>query len=108
MGQILVAARILHAVWGGTPAVFITAHAFAAQAALKNPAEVELPDLNAAEQDVLDMPLEQLARADVVVPATDIVVSTVSRLADFDLSMTAPTSNTDTPNTSLASADDST
>ncbi|MEX2315629.1 MAG: TonB-dependent receptor [Pirellulales bacterium] len=46
------------------------------------PADSELPgpsNLDASEQDVLGMDLEQLATADVVVPAMDVAVSSVSR-----------------------------
>jgi iron complex outermembrane receptor protein len=83
MGQDQFAARILRAACGGALAVFVSVAVCAAQAQLENSAEAErpaeLPGLDSAEQDVLDMDLEQLSRADVVVPAMDTVVSTVSR-----------------------------
>ena len=82
MGQFQFSAPILGAVWSSALAILLAASICAAQDPIQGSAQAELPvpiGLDPAEQDVLGMDLEQLSRADVLVPAMDTVVSSVSR-----------------------------
>jgi iron complex outermembrane receptor protein len=62
----------------GLLALFVCVSLAAAQTTAEDPLD-NGPILDPAEQDVLNMDLEQLSRADVVLPAMDMVVTSVSR-----------------------------
>jgi iron complex outermembrane receptor protein len=82
MGQNLFSAPILGALWGLALTVLLGITPCGGQELRPDQAQDDLPglpDLKSPEQDVLGMDLEQLATADVVVPAMDVAVSSVSR-----------------------------
>ena len=82
MGQVRLRAPRLGTVWASALAVLVGVSLCAAQA-LEQPESVlpadELPPPGESVDELLDMDLDQLSRADVVVPAMDTVVSSVSR-----------------------------
>jgi len=74
---------MLGAIWGSALAVLIGVSPCVAQGGLQNPADAspsdEMPSPDASVDDLIDMDLDQLSQVDVLVPAMDTVVTSVSR-----------------------------
>jgi iron complex outermembrane receptor protein len=74
---------MLGALWECALIALVGASTCAAQEGLRNPADPslsdDLPSAASETDDVLDMDLDQLSQADVVVPAMDTLVSSVTR-----------------------------
>jgi iron complex outermembrane receptor protein len=83
MGQNPFLAPIVGAIWGSALAVIVGVSSCAAQSGLQYPADTsasdEMPSPAASVDDLIDMDLDQLSNVDVVVPAMDTVVTSVSR-----------------------------
>jgi iron complex outermembrane receptor protein len=83
MGQNQLLAPMLGALWSGALAVSIGVSPCAAQNVVQAPSNSdvsdEMPSPSASVDDLIDMDLDQLSKVDVLVPAMDTVVTSVSR-----------------------------